>query len=107
MGREERGAVGDEQRIGLDRGFEVVPDGQGRGVGQHRRDGRAAAIGSDQNRHLLLGAAALLGDAAPLARLAVELFGTLAAGQHISLVGLHDALQLDGSKNLPVRPRVG
>jgi acetolactate synthase I/II/III large subunit len=97
----------------LDGAFEVGPDGGGGGVGQHSRERRAAAIRRDQDRHLLLGEAAFVGDAAPLARLAVELFGPFAAGQHIGLVGLDDALQLDtagldrGQKAMPPAERGG
>ena len=89
------------------------PDGQGGGVRQDAGKRRATAIGGDQDRHLLFGEPALAGDAAPLARLAIQLSRPFAAGQDVGFVGLDDPFELDragldrGQEAMPPAKRGG
>ena len=67
----------------------------------------------DQDRHLRLREAALLGDATALARLGVEPPSSFAAGQDIGFVCLDDAFEFDGAgldrrqKTMPPAERGG
>src|SRR3954471_24981374 len=64
-------AIGDQQGIGADDRLEGCGQGRRGHRGQDRADGRTGTVGSDQDRNLFVGQAALLRLAASLAGLAI------------------------------------
>ena len=104
-------AVGDENDIGVHRRFE---DSFQRVRVDRRKnfaDRRAAAVGSDQNRNLLMRQSALAGFAPAPPGLAVQCARSLVALKHISLVNLNDPLEflrgLPHGRQEPVPPSEG
>src|SRR3954454_20859207 len=101
-----RAAVGDQQGVFAENGFEHGPDSVS---AVHRQDGaddRAASVGRHQDRHLLMRQAPLRGLAAAPAGRAIRRFGSgqalfrafpdpgpLIAEQHEGFIGLDDAGQ--------------
>ena len=104
-------AVGDENDIGVHSRFE---DSFQRVRVDRRKnfaDRRSAAVGSDQNRNLLMRQSALAGFAPAPPGLAVQCARSLVALKHISLVNLNDPLEflrgLPHGRQEPVPPSEG
>ena len=89
-GRIAAAGVRDEQGIPSDDRLQRLPHAVGVEGRQGVAEGRAGAIGGDQDRHLLAREAAFAGLAAAPARLAVQLPLALPALKHEGLVGLDD-----------------
>src|SRR5512132_2018766 len=90
------GAVGDEQSILVDGGFQHRLDGFSRHLRQHRAERGAATVRRHQDRHLFARQAALGRLSTTLAGLTIELSITLATVKKVGFVGFDDAAQRCG-----------